>query len=180
MKKVIALSGKQCTGKDVCADILVSYLSNEYKNIEKLPFAKSLKKEFIQNFLPDWTIEELESNKADFRKDLIAFSKQKKEKDPLYFCKKINDSKADLIVISDLRFKNEYLFLLDHYITYFVRVESDLENRQKRGRITCSLDESETELDHQVFDYFLYNNSDKKSLKTHIKMLLLPEILSFF
>lgn len=180
MKKVLAISGKQYSGKDTCADILVPKLKKAYGSCAKFPFARSLKEQFIKEFLPGWTMEELEANKGELRKDLIAFGSNKRATNIDVFCEKILDAPEEVLVVSDLRFVNEYDFLMRHANVYFLRVNALLDTRRTRGNVTCMDDPSETELDHFIFDYFIHNDSTKLSLKQELINKVLPEVREIF
>ena len=142
MNKIIVISGKQYSGKDTFAAVLLNIL----KDYRRIGIGDAIKIEYAKT--KGLTLDEVINNKHLYRNDLIALGNHGRAISPVYWLN--NLSNMDKIIVPDIRmqfeadyFKNKGAFL--------IRVNSTLENRQKRGIITNIDDETETQLDN-------YNN----------------------
>jgi len=180
-KKVILInSGNRC-GKDTAAEILASRLKEFGKKVEIYSFASSLKKE-VADFL-GMTIEELDLLKnnnetitignrtINTRDFIIEYSKHIKSlTNNYYYANKaktfVRNVEADIIIIPDLRFKEEYeTFNVSN--TFFIHIDSDLED--------CS---KENNLKDFIFDYVFKNEKGSiETLKFDIEGFLTNEII---
>lgn len=157
-ENIIIFSGKQYSGKDTVAKILLENMP-EYKrcamgDIIKLEYGKQ----------KGLTYEEIERNKPIYRPDLIALGNWGRSQDPDYWLKKIV-SQEGKIMVTDVRVQHEYdVFKSAGAVT--IRVEADRETRAKRGELVGEEDITEIGLDHVTdWDYVIENNSNYETLK---------------
>lgn len=157
-ENIIIFSGKQYSGKDTVAKILLENMP-EYKrcamgDIIKLEYGKQ----------KGLTYEEIERNKPIYRPDLIALGNWGRSQDPDYWLKKIV-SQTGKIMVTDVRVQHEYdVFKEAGAIT--IRVEASRETRAQRGELVGEEDITEIGLDHITdWDYVIENNSDYETLK---------------
>ena len=164
-KKIILLSGKQYSGKDTVAKILLEKLTN-FKRIGlgdaiKIEYGKTIGK----------TFDEIEKEKHLYRADLIKFANEKRAIDEDYWIKKIVEYPYNVIV-PDMRVKREYDFFKSQG-AYMIRVEASAEVRSKRGTLVKADDPTETALDEiKDWNYVIYNESDYETLKENTQKLL--------
>jgi phosphomevalonate kinase len=157
-KKIVAISGKQFSGKDTVADVLVTELSG----FVKAPLAKLIKEKFSQE--KGLAVDIIDMNKPVYRVDLIELGNRMREEDPDYWIKAVLEA-GDSILVSDMRLKNEFnSFKKMNAIT--IRVNSPREERAKRGLIVSEYDSTEVDLDDITeWDYVLYNDGTHEELK---------------
>lgn len=164
-KKIIILSGKQYSGKDTVAKILLKNL-NDFKRIGlgdaiKIEYGKTIGK----------TFEEIEAQKHLYRENLINFANAKRAIDEDYWIKKIMEYPFNVIV-PDMRVKREYEFFKSKN-TYMIRVEASENARAKRGKLVKKDDPTETALDDvKDWNYVIHNEKDYDSLVENSKALL--------
>lgn len=158
-KKIIIFSGKQYSGKDTVAKVLLAQMS-DYKrcamgDIIKLTYG-------AQKGL---TYDEIEKNKPIYRQDLIDLGNWGRAQDPDYWLKKIIEQEGNIIV-TDVRVPHEYeVFKSAGAVA--IRVEASRETRAQRGELVGETDITETGLDDiKDWDYVIENNSDYESLKS--------------
>lgn len=155
-KNIIAISGKQFSGKDTLAKILL----NELKDYKRIGLGDAIKIEYgNQNNL---TFEEIEKNKHLYRDDLIKLGNKGRAISPDYWLENVIG--FDKIIIPDIRMPHEANFLKNQG-AFLIRVESSYENRSKRGTIVNADDDTETLLDnYNGWDMIVENNSDYEEL----------------
>ena len=124
-KKIIIFSGKQYSGKDTAAKMLMESMP-EYKrcamgDIIKIEYGK------IHNL----TYEEIEKNKAIYRQGLIDLGNWGRSQSPNYWLKKIIEQEGN-IVVTDVRIKHEYN-IFKNAGAISIRVEADRDIRESRG-----------------------------------------------
>ena len=164
-KKIIVFSGKQYSGKDTVAKLLLEAMPN-FKRIGlgdaiKIEYGKTIGK----------TFEEIESEKHLYRADLIKFANEKRAIDQDYWIKKLVEYPDDVIV-PDMRVQREYDFFKSQG-AYMIRVEASVEARSKRGTLVKADDSTETALDNiKDWDYVIKNESDYGTLKENTKELI--------
>lgn len=164
-KKIIIFSGKQFSGKDTAAKILLE----ELKDFRRIGIADAIKSEYSKK--TGLGIEEIEKNKSLYRQDLINLGNWGRSIDPDYWLNSIISHPGN-VVVTDVRVKHE-LDLFKSKGAFTVRVEANEEERAKRGKLTSSNDNTETELDSiKDWDYILYNNSTYEELKENIRKLI--------
>lgn len=162
MNKLIIFSGKQYSGKDTAAKILMEMMP-EYKrcamgDIIKIEYGK-------QHGI---TYEEIEANKAQYRQGLIDLGNWGRQQSPDFWLEKIIAQEGN-IVVTDVRIKHEYeIFKKAGAIS--IRVEADRETRQNRGgKLIGENDVTEVDLDDiQDWDFVLDNNKDYETLKENV------------
>ncbi len=165
MKKIICLSGKQYSGKDTLAKILLENLP-EFK---RLALGDAIKLEFGK--LNNLTYEEIDSNKGIYRTGLIELGNKGRAIDKDYWIKKVIETEGALIV-PDVRMRHE-AEVFKNSSAYLIRVDASFEVRSIRGTITNANDSTEIELDnYNGFDYHISNNEDYVALKIAAEPLL--------
>ena len=161
-EKIITFSGKQYSGKDTAAKILMDALP-DYKrcamgDIIKLEYGK----------LHNLSYEEIENNKAQYRQGLIDLGNWGRSQSPDYWLEKII-SQEGKIVVTDVRIRHEYdIFKKAGAIT--IRVEAEREIREQRGgKLIGEDDVTEVDLDNiQDWDFVIDNNKDYETLRKNV------------
>lgn len=164
--KIIIFSGKQYSGKDTAAKIVLDRLS-KYKrcaigDIIKITFGKQ----------HNLTYEEIEANKPKYRAGLIELGNLGRAKDPNYWLKKILEQDGNIIV-TDVRVPHEYeIFKNAGAIT--IRIEADRNIREARGgKLVGEDDITETGLDDITdWDFVIDNNSDYETLVQNVEKII--------
>ena len=163
--KIIIFSGKQFSGKDTAAKILLEAMP-EYRrcamgDIIKLTYGKE----------KGLTYDEIEKNKPIYRQDLINLGNWGRAQDPDYWLNKIVEQDGN-IVVTDVRVEHEYeVFKSAGAIT--IRVEASRETRSKRGELVGETDITEVGLDHiKDWDFIIDNNSDYENLKAQVNKII--------
>lgn len=164
-EKIVILSGKQYSGKDTAAKILL----DELKNYKRIGLGDAIKIEYSEK--TGLTVEEIEKNKHIYRPDLIALGNKRRAEDKDYWIKKVIAQEGNIIV-PDVRVKRELEFFKEAD-AFTIRVESNEENRSKRGKLTSQNDRTETDLDEiNDWDAVIYNNSTYEDLKKSVIELI--------
>lgn len=149
---IITFSGKQFSGKDTVAKILM----DELKSFRRIGLGDAIKLEYSN--LTGLTLDEIEKNKSLYRPDLIALGDKGRAIDPDYWLNSIINQKGNVIV-PDVRMPREYEIFRKNN-AFCIRVESSEEVRSKRGIIVKADDPTETALDCiDDWDYVIENNS---------------------
>lgn len=163
--KIIIFSGKQYSGKDTVAKIMLAEMTN-YKrcamgDIIKLTYGEQ----------KGLTYEEIEKNKPLYRQDLINLGNWGRAQDPDYWLKKIIEQDGN-IMVTDVRVPHEYeVFKKAGAIT--IRVEASRETRASRGELVGENDITEIGLDNiKDWDYVIDNNSDYETLKEKVYAII--------
>ena len=162
--KIIIFSGKQYSGKDTAAKIMLERLTDYRRcamgDIIKLTYGKE----------KGLTYEEIEANKAQYRADLIALGNWGRAQDPDYWLKKILEQ-AGNIIVTDVRVPHEYeIFKNAGAIT--IRVEASRETRLSRGELVGENDITEVGLDNiSDWDYVVDNNSTYENLHNQVMQI---------
>ena len=164
--KIIIFSGKQYSGKDTAAKIMLEKLS-DYKrcavgDVIKITYGKK----------HNLTFEEIESNKSKYRAGLIELGNWGRAQDPDYWLKKILEQDGNIIV-TDVRVPHEYeLFKNAGAIT--IRINTDRDIRESRGgKLIGEDDITEIGLDDiKDWDYIINNNADYKTLQLSVDEIL--------
>lgn len=159
---IITFSGKQYSGKDTAAKILLE----EMPSFRRCAMGDIIKIEYgKQNGL---TYEEIENNKAQYRQGLIDLGNWGRAQSPDYWLQKIIEQDGD-IVVTDVRIKHEYeVFKSAGAIT--IRVEADRNLRESRGgKLVGEDDVTEVDLDDiQNWDFLIDNNKDYETLRKNV------------
>lgn len=163
--KIIIFSGKQYSGKDTAAKIMLDAMPDFRRcaigDIIKLTYGKE----------KGLTYEEIEKNKPLYRQDLINLGNWGRAQDPDYWLKKIIEQDGNIIV-TDVRIPHEYeVFKGAGAIT--IRVEASRDTRASRGELIGENDITETGLDNMKnWDYVIDNNSDYENLVNQVKNII--------
>lgn len=157
-KKIIALSGKQFSGKDTVAKILLEKLTS----FKRVGIGDAIKIEYGRQ--KGLTFDEIEKNKSQYRADLIELGDYGRAISPFYWLEKIIELDYD-VIIPDLRVKSE-LKILKNVDSITIRVEASREARSLRGELVKEDDTTETDLDDVTdWDYVIENDSTYDDLK---------------
>lgn len=157
MKKIICISGKQYSGKDTLAKILLE----EFKSFRRIGIGDAIKIEFGKK--NNLTYEEIDSNKGKYRTDLIKLGDMGRKIDPDFWLKKILELDYN-VIIPDVRLVHE-AEIFKSAGAFLIRIEASYETRAKRGVITNALDLTETALDdYSDFDYVIENEYNYEDL----------------
>ncbi len=164
-KIIIVFSGKQFSGKDTVAKILLE----KFKTFTRIGIADAIK--LLYSKQTGLSIDEIEKNKSKYRQDLINLGDWGRAQNPDYWLNSIIAFEGNTIV-TDIRVKHE-LDLFKSFGAFTVRVEADEEIRQKRGVLTSKNDNTETALDNiSDWDYTIYNNGSYEELVDNVKKLI--------
>lgn len=165
-EKIIIFSGKQYSGKDTAAKVMLELMPDFRRcamgDIIKLMYGKEKK----------LSLEEIEKNKPLYRNDLINLGNWGRAQHPDYWLKKIIEQSGNIIV-TDVRVPHEYeMFKNAGAIT--VRVEADRDIRLSRGgSLSGENDITETGLDNVTdWDFIINNNYDYGTLKLNVENIV--------
>lgn len=163
-EKIIIFSGKQYSGKDTAAKILLAEMS-DYK---RCAMGDIIKLEYGRQH--NLTYDEIETNKAQYRAGLIELGNWGRAQSPDYWLEKIIESEGK-IMVTDVRVPHEYeVFKKAGAIA--IRVEADRAVRASRGELIGEDDVTEVGLDNITdWDYVIENNSTYESFKEKVLML---------
>lgn len=158
---IIIFSGKQYSGKDTAAKIMLEQMPDFRRcamgDIIKLTYGKE----------KGLTYEEIEKNKPLYRQDLIDLGNWGRSQSPDYWLNKIIEQDGN-IMVTDVRVPHEYeVFKSAGAIS--IRVEASRDVRASRGELIGETDITEVGLDHITdWDYVIENNSDYETLKKQV------------
>lgn len=156
MNKIIVISGKQYSGKDTFAKILLEKLDG----FKRVGIGDAIKIQYGRD--NGLSFDEIELNKHLYRADLIELGNYGRSIDGDYWLKNLAD--MDKIIVPDVRVEHELNFFKSRG-AFLLRVESNLQNRSKRGILINADDDTETALDnYNDWNYVIENNSDLNSL----------------
>ena len=157
-RKIIVISGKQFSGKDAAAKILLECLPD----FKRIGLGDAIKLEYGK--IKGLTFDEIEANKSNYRSDLIALGNKGRAEHPDFWLRKILSQDSNVIV-PDIRMPHEVeIFKANNAIS--IRVEACKEQRAKRGTLVNENDPTETLLDDFTdWDYVIENNKDYAELK---------------
>lgn len=163
--KIIIFSGKQYSGKDTVAKIMLA----EMKNYKRCAMGDIIKLTYGEQ--KGLTYEEIEKNKPLYRQDLINLGNWGRAQDPDYWLKKIIEQDGN-IMVTDVRVPHEYeVFKNAGAIT--IRVEASRETRASRGELVGENDITEVGLDNiKDWYYVIENNSDYETLKEKVYAII--------
>ena len=161
-EKIITFSGKQYSGKDTAAKILL----DELKDFKRCAMGDIIKIEYGKQH--GISYEEIENNKPKYRQGLIDLGNWGRAQSPDYWLEKIIAQEGK-IVVTDVRIKHEYeVFKKAGAIA--IRVEADRDLREARGgKLVGEDDVTEVDLDNiQDWDFVIDNNKDYETLKRNV------------
>ena len=163
--KIIIFSGKQYSGKDTAAKIMLANMSDYRRcamgDIIKLTYAKE----------KGLTYEEIEKNKSQYRADLIALGNWGRAQNPDYWLDKIIAQDGNIIV-TDVRVPHEYE-IFKNAGAIAIRVEASRQTRSQRGELVGENDVTEVGLDNiKDWDYVIDNDSDYPNLEKQVLKII--------
>ena len=164
--KIIIFSGKQYSGKDTAAKILIDAMPS-YK---RCAMGDIIKQEFGKS--NNISYAEIEANKPKYRQGLIDLGNWGRSQDKDYWLKKIISQEGN-IVVTDVRIKHEYeIFKSAGAIS--IRIEADRKLRELRGgKLVGENDITEVDLDDiQDWDYIIDNNNNYETLKKNVLQIV--------
>lgn len=163
-KKIIVFSGKQFSGKDTAAKIILE----RFKTFKRIGIADAIKMRYSEK--TGLSLSEIESDKSKYRKDLIELGDWGRAQDPDYWLNSILEYKGNTVV-TDVRVRHE-LDLFRSYGAFAVRVEASEEVRSLRGTLTSQDDNTETQLDDiNDWDFVVFNNGTYDELVQNVRLL---------
>lgn len=164
-KIIIIFSGKQFSGKDTVAKILLE----KFKTFKRIGIGDAIKMMYSER--TGLTVEEIEKNKSVYRQDLIDLGDWGRAQNPDYWLNSIIAYKGNTIV-TDIRVKHE-LDLFKSFGAFAIRVEASEEVRSKRGVLSSKNDNTETALDNITdWDYVINNEGTYKELLEKTEKLI--------
>lgn len=164
-KKIIVFSGKQFSGKDTVAKVLLE----NFKSFKRIGIADAIKLKY--SLKTGLSVEEIEKNKPVYRQDLIDLGNWGRAQNPDYWLNSIIEYEGNTIV-TDIRMKHELDVFRSHG-AFTVRVDAKEEARRKRGKLVSGNDTTETELDNiKDWDYVFDNNGSYEDLQNNIPELI--------
>ena len=159
--KIIIFSGKQYSGKDTAAKIML----NEMPDFKRCAMGDIIKLTYGRD--KGLTYEEIEKNKSIYRQDLIDLGNWGRAQHPDYWLNKIIEQEGNIIV-TDVRVPHEYE-VFKNAGAVAIRVEASRETRASRGELIGENDITEIGLDNiKNWDYIIDNNSDYEHLKNQV------------
>lgn len=164
--KIIIFSGKQYSGKDTAAKILMQ----EMPDFRRCAMGDIIKLEYAKQH--NLTYEEIEANKPKYRQGLIDLGNWGREQSQDFWLEKIVAQEGN-IVVTDVRIKHEYeVFKKAGAIS--IRVEASRDVREARGgKLIGENDVTEVDLDDiQDWNFRLDNNTDYETLRKNILLIV--------
>jgi len=162
---IIIFSGKQYSGKDTVAKIML----REMKDFRRCAMGDIIKLTYGRE--KGLTYEEIEKNKANYRQDLIDLGNWGRAQDPDYWLKKILEQDGN-IMVTDVRVPHEYE-VFKNAGAIAISVEASRDNRLKRGQLIGEDDITEVGLDNiKDWDYVIDNNYDYETLEKNVLELI--------
>ena len=163
--KIIIFSGKQYSGKDTAAKIMLEQMPDFRRcamgDIIKLTYGAE----------KGLSYEEIEKNKPIYRQDLINLGNWGRAQSPDYWLNKIIEQDGNIIV-TDVRVPHEYE-VFKNAGAISIRVEASRETRASRGELIGETDITEVGLDHITdWDYVIDNNSDYQNLVNQVNKII--------
>lgn len=160
--KIIIFSGKQYSGKDTAAKILMEALPN----FKRCAMGDIIKIEYGKTY--ELTYKEIEANKVKYRQGLIDLGNYGRSQSPDYWLDKIIAQDGN-IVVTDVRIKHEYE-VFKQAGAVAIRIEATREIREQRGgKLIGENDVTEVDLDNiQDWDFLIDNNKDYETLRQKV------------
>ncbi len=159
--KIIIFSGKQYSGKDTAAKILLEELP-DYK---RCAMGDIIKLEYGRQH--NLSYEEIEQNKSQYRAGLIELGNWGRAQSPDYWLEKIISTDGK-IMVTDVRVQHEY-DVFKNAGAISIRVEASRDVRAKRGDLVGEDDITEIGLDHITdWDYVIDNNASYEEFKEKV------------
>ena len=164
--KIIIFSGKQYSGKDTAAKILMEAMPD----FRRLAMGDMIKIEYAEK--NELTYEEIEANKPKYRQGLIELGNWGRSQNQDYWLEKIIAQKGN-IVVTDVRIKHEYE-VFKNAGAISIRIEASRDVRENRGgKLVGENDITEVDLDNiQDWDFLIDNNTDYETLKKNVLQIV--------
>ena len=164
-EKIIIFSGKQYSGKDTVAKVMLAQMPD----FRRCAIGDIIKLEYGRE--KGLTYDQIERNKPIYRQDLINLGNWGRAQDPDYWLKKIIAEPGNIFV-TDVRVPHEYE-VFKNADAISIRVEASRETRAKRGQLVGEDDITETGLDNVTdWDFVIENNSTYENLCRTISCIL--------
>ena len=164
-KIIIVFSGKQFSGKDTVAKILLE----RFSSFKRIGIADAIKQRYSKQ--TGLSLQEIEQNKPKYRQDLIDLGNWGRAQSPDFWLNEIAAYEGNTIV-TDVRMPHE-LEVFRSFGAFAIRVEASVEARSKRGTITALNDDTETALDGiKDWDYVFSNEGSYEDLKIETEKLI--------
>lgn len=164
-KKIIVFSGKQFSGKDTVAKIILE----RFPSFKRIGIADAIKMRYSQK--TGLSLTEIETNKSQYRQDLIDLGDWGRAQSPDFWLNSIIAYEGDTVV-TDIRMKHE----LDKFRengAFTVRVEASEDARSRRGVLSSKNDTTETQLDNiNDWDYVIHNEGSYEELVLEVDKLV--------
>lgn len=163
--KIIIFSGKQYSGKDTAAKIMLAQMPDFKRcamgDIIKITYGKE----------KGLTYEEIEKNKPLYRQDLINLGNWGRAQSGDYWLEKILEQDGN-IMVTDVRVPHEYE-VFKNAGAVSIRVEASRETRASRGSLIGETDITEVGLDHiNDWDFIIDNNGDYENLVNQVNKII--------
>lgn len=156
--RIIIFSGKQYSGKDTVAKILLENMPD----FRRCAMGDIIKIEYGKQH--NISYEEIEKNKSNYRAGLIELGNWGRAQNADYWLKKIISQNGNIIV-TDVRVPHEYE-TFKNAGAIAIRVEASRETRANRGNLVGENDITEVGLDNiDDWDFVIENNSTYDELK---------------
>ncbi|XP_037927357.1 probable phosphomevalonate kinase [Teleopsis dalmanni] len=162
---IILISGKRKCGKDFLSEKLQKRLGERSQIIR---ISEPIKSEWAKK--RNLNLEELLSDgpyKEQYRKEMIVWSDEMREKDYGYFCRAaMSKANHDVVIVSDIRRKNDIKYFRETYgaCVQTIRLTCPEAIRFERGwSFTSGIDDvaSECDLDeYDQWDLIIENNNE--------------------
>lgn len=175
-KTFIGITGKKRSGKDEVCSELLRLFALEGTKAERIGFADALKEEVSK--ATGVSVEEIEKLKPLFRPILQWWGTEFRRgfNDTEYWLhaiqKKIENSKAEVIIVPDVRFENEALFLRGQAFNTIIKIE-----RKQNGIDTHA---SESGISDFFIDTVIYNDGTLQQLKDKVYGLFTTQLQKMF
>ncbi|MBA3733072.1 hypothetical protein H0W91_01715 [Patescibacteria group bacterium] len=175
--KLILIAGKRYSGKDTFAILLKDLLIEKGCRVDLVSTAQHLKTEYcmernldLGKFLNDRLYKE--SYREDFSKYVLEHSEE--ENFQIFLNELENKLELDFVIISDVRSKYDLIELKSRFDCFSICIKSSDEEKIKRGWLKSKYDDShfENQLDKNLFDLVVENNSSILDLKLKIEMII--------
>jgi len=172
---IVLISGKRLSGKDTLALLVQNVLGEDKCQIISL--ADALKTEYCRS--RDIDIKRIYEDpiyKEQHRQDLIDWGAFRRAENIDYWCEKLVENiSRPIVLIPDLRFKNELNFFRNNSSCVAVRLVVNEQTRKVRGwnNSPADVDATETEMDSwDNWDYVIENNGSVDHLSEVASSLL--------
>lgn len=173
---VIILCGKRKSGKDYVAEKLVAQLSDV---CSVLRLSKPLKEQYAKDHALDLhRLLDASEYKEAYRKDMIRWGEEMRERDPAYFCRLASQDAENgrpVWLVTDARRPTDMDYFKSLYPCITVRVTASEGARTERGwAFTAGVDDaaSECALDGYPCDVTILNEGNEATLTNALQNII--------